>query len=179
MAIRIKLKGYDIVVLPEEGKVLGRLLKDGTRKEIFTHKQHGYHCSSGNRSLYPEGKRARLVWYAVHGPIPEGFEINHINHNTSDDRILNLELVTKIQNTGYRRKWYKNKDAKRATSYKGVQRELRSNKNPYVAGIRISKKWIRFGAFKTAEEAARAYDAAAREWFGRHAVLNFPDKEVI
>jgi len=36
----------------------------------------------------------RLVWLAIHGPIPPGVEINHKNLNKGDNRIDNLELLT-------------------------------------------------------------------------------------
>lgn len=40
----------------------------------------------------------RLVWEAVHGPIPEGLQINHLNGIKADNRIANLELVTPKEN---------------------------------------------------------------------------------
>lgn len=40
----------------------------------------------------------RLIWEGVHGPIPPGLEVNHINGDKADNRIANLELVTHQQN---------------------------------------------------------------------------------
>jgi len=40
----------------------------------------------------------RCVWEAHKGPIPKGLEINHINGVRNDNRIENLELVTKSGN---------------------------------------------------------------------------------
>lgn len=39
-----------------------------------------------------------LVWEAFNGRIPEGFEINHINHIKADCSLDNLELVTHKEN---------------------------------------------------------------------------------
>jgi hypothetical protein len=39
----------------------------------------------------------------------------------------------------------------------------------------VGGKHIYIGYYFTAEEAARAYDEAAREWAGKHAILNFPN----
>lgn len=40
----------------------------------------------------------RIVWESVHGPIPDGLQINHKNGIKTDNRIDNLELVTPRQN---------------------------------------------------------------------------------
>ena len=44
------------------------------------------------------GSAHRLIWESVHGPIPDGLQINHINGVKTDNRICNLELVTCKQN---------------------------------------------------------------------------------
>lgn len=43
----------------------------------------------------------RAIWEAVHGEIPDGLEINHINGVKDDNRIENLELVTPKENTAH------------------------------------------------------------------------------
>jgi len=46
----------------------------------------------------------RITWSAFHGPIPDGMVINHKNGIKNDNRLANLEVVTKSENTahGYR-----------------------------------------------------------------------------
>ena len=41
----------------------------------------------------------RLIWTLLNGDIPEGLEIDHINYNKSDNRIINLRLCTHHQNS--------------------------------------------------------------------------------
>lgn len=40
----------------------------------------------------------RIVWGAVHGPIPDDKQIDHRNHQRADNRIANLQLLTQLQN---------------------------------------------------------------------------------
>lgn len=53
-------------------------------------------------SVWFEGKTLlahRLVWVLVHGCFPEkGFEIDHLNHKRNDNRLINLQVVTKAEN---------------------------------------------------------------------------------
>lgn len=58
---------------------------------------------------------------------------------------------------------------------KGVSWNKRREK--WQADIGMSGKRKRLGRFNTAEEAARAYDEAAKELHGEFARLNFPDNK--
>jgi hypothetical protein len=40
----------------------------------------------------------RVIWECVHGPIPDGMVINHLNGMKDDNRLANLELVTQREN---------------------------------------------------------------------------------
>lgn len=56
--------------------------------------------------LYKEGSRhyksvSRLVYEAFYGPIPEGFEVNHINEDRNDNSLENLNLMTHKDNINY------------------------------------------------------------------------------
>jgi len=59
------------------------------------------------------------------------------------------------------------------SGYRGVRRHGRR----YVARITWQRITHNLGTFPTAEEAARAYDAKARELHGTYALLNFPERE--
>ena len=43
-------------------------------------------------------KNHRKVWKSVYGEIPKGMVIDHINGNTLDNRIENLQCITQAQN---------------------------------------------------------------------------------
>ena len=60
------------------------------------------------------------------------------------------------------------------SGFRGVQLENRTLK--WVAKISSNKKETHIGSFSDPLEAARAYDAKARELHGEKALLNFPDQ---
>lgn len=41
---------------------------------------------------------ARYLWEENYGKIPEGFEVDHINNDKTDDRLENLQLLTREEN---------------------------------------------------------------------------------
>ena len=56
---------------------------------------NGYHYVTYKNKFY---KRSRVIWEVFNGDIPEGFVIDHVNHNTIDDRIENLECKERREN---------------------------------------------------------------------------------
>lgn len=101
----------------------------------------------------------------IHGSSKEG---DHRNRNPLDARRSNLRIATRSTNTA-------NKAYKIGVSgYRGVAKTRHCNIHPWVAKITVNKKQLYLGQFATVEEAARAYDNAARKHFGEYARLNFP-----
>ena len=58
----------------ERGKYLSLSLSNKTKKTKYIHV---------------------LVWEAFVGPVPDGYDVHHINHNTKDNRLENLCLIDK------------------------------------------------------------------------------------
>ncbi len=57
----------------------------------YTRRNTGYYgCTNGDRNLLH-----RDIWEATHGPIPEGYDIHHRDHDKTNNAIANLELVRK------------------------------------------------------------------------------------
>ena len=64
----------------------------GERYTIY--KEGYYRKTRGNRSLMH-----RDVWEAHKGPIPDGWDIHHLNEDKEDNRIENLECLPKAEHT--------------------------------------------------------------------------------
>jgi hypothetical protein len=95
---------------------------------------------------------------------PKGMDVDHINHDTLDNRKQNLRLATRSQNLA------NNRRPIGATGFRGVCRTSSGELLPFKAQI----KGEYLGTFANAVDAARAYDTAASKKFGEFARLNFP-----
>ena len=96
-----------------------------------------------------------------------GLYVDHINGDTRDNRRENLRLASTVDNQRNMRIPTHN-----STGFKGVT-YVRA-KGRYRAQISINDRTKHIGYFDTSEEAARAYDTAARFLFGEFACVNFP-----
>jgi hypothetical protein len=99
---------------------------------------------------------------------PEGVEVDHVNGDGLDNRRSNLRLATRLQNGANRRK----RNGTTSSRFKGVY--LITPAGTWQAHITVCGKHLTRGRYRTEEEAALAYDAAAKEHFGDYAALNFP-----
>jgi hypothetical protein len=123
-------------------------------------------CKKPNRN----GKWTKVI--SMHREVantPDGLVCDHINGRTLDNRKANLRSATRLQNS-----WNSIKSSRIGYSkYKGItfyKREQKWGAQIYVEGRRIF-----LGKFKEEIEAAKAYDKAAKKYFGEFAKLNFPD----
>lgn len=98
-------------------------------------------------------------------------DVDHINHDGLDNRRTNLRTAQRrglnIANARFR---------PGMTGFRGVTMKpswQRHHVNPYIAQIKVLGKRIALGNYATAEEAAKAYDEAARRHFGEFAITNF------
>ena len=110
----------------------------------------------------------RLAWLLHYGEWPED-QIDHINNDRADNRIENLREATHAQNG-------RNKSSHKDSTSRYLGVSWNKNANKWQADIRVDGKNYYLGLFVVAEDAARAYDAAAYEHFGIYANLNFPEE---
>lgn len=92
--------------------------------------------------------------------------VDHINGNTLDNRICNLRVVTKYQNS------LNSRSHGGSSIFKGVS--YVSDKKLWVANINVNGKRIYVKKGKDEIDVAKAYDEAAIKYHGEFARLNFP-----
>lgn len=139
--------------------------------------QYKWHVRTGSR---PRSCSRILQYAASHLPISnkiillhrlilnprKGEECDHINGDGLDNRRQNLRLVTHSENMMSQRNRLDT-----SSMYKGVCKCKDCNR--WRAYIHINKKTIHLGSFKSEEEAGKAYDEAAKKYFGKYAKTNF------
>lgn len=97
----------------------------------------------------------RLAYAYVHGPIPDGHDVDHINGSKGDNRICNLRLATRSQNTQNRHRLNSNN----SSGVCGVS-PYRDGFNAYIV---VSGKRKHLGNRKTLAEAAALRANAERK----------------
>ena len=102
----------------------------------------------------------RVAWYMHYKKDPGSMHVDHVNGDTTDNRIINLRLATDQQNS-QNRKIGKNN----TTGYKGVYSSYLPTK-PYEGAVWVNGKKKIVGYFKTAKEAGDAVKEVKRELHG-------------
>lgn len=97
---------------------------------------------------YKQYRAHRVIWEMHNGPIPEGYEIDHINRDRADNRIENLRLVTRSQN-------HHNKDE--------VGFSWDSGRGKYRVRPRLNGRRFSLGSFDNVIDARAAYLKWKRE----------------
>ncbi len=115
-------------------------------------------------SVHMNGKRIPMQRFIL-GVFDPNLIVDHINRNGLDNRKKNLRVCTRAE-SAYNRVYPKKKNS--YSQYRGVTKY----NNRWMAQIQKNYKVIFLGRFKTEQDAARAYNEAAKKHFGEFAVLN-------
>ena len=90
----------------------------------------------------------RLAWLYETGSFPKD-QIDHVNHDRSDNRWINLRESNQVENMKNRKLYKKNKSGK-----PGVRWNKKSSK--WVANIKVGKKQVYLGGFLELDKVIRA-----------------------
>ena len=160
---RIKLTlGQYAIVDPEDYERINKYKWNAYR---------GYSSYYSKRKIYNRKNGSERTVY-MHRWImnaPKGMVVDHINHNGLDNRKENLRFATNAENSRYARKT-KNKFC---SDYKGIHYIKKVKR--WRARITFEGKTRYVGQYRDEISAAKAYDRAAKKYFGEFAYLNFPE----
>jgi hypothetical protein len=144
--------------------------------EHLTYPYKWYLTKSGRGAMYASGRASgerglvklhRLIMRAETGQVVTFIDGDGLNCRKSNLRIgddCNIIRLTHYRETG-------NPNVKRP--YRGVSVSRPNGR--YQSIIVVHKRGIHLGMFDSPEDAARAYDDAARMYYGELAVTNFAD----
>lgn len=124
--------------------VLSNVVRSGSIAGCLN--KYGYRLIRIDGNLY---LAHRLAWLYMHGQWPEN-EIDHINGETSDNRISNLRQATRSQNM------QNEKVARKSNKSCGLL-GVSKNGRGWKAEIKVDGKKLHLGSYKTPSEAHDAY----------------------
>lgn len=128
------------------------------------HLNGGY--AVGYRKYNGKAEYIKMHRFILNAPLDS--LVDHVNGDRLDNRIVNIRFCDRLQNSQNR------KCRKNSTSgYKGVLVFKNASFEGWQVRITVKGKKKFIGYFKEKILAAKAYDAAARKYFGEFARLNF------
>lgn len=154
-------------------------LIDDADFEVFgQHKWSAIMCSGRPYARRNRDVDGKLKCVLLHREIMEvelgdsGLHVDHRDGNTLNCQRYNLRVATVKQNLGNQRK----QNRSTTSRYKGVAwHRQKYGREKWAAYLHRDGKKRHIGMFDREEDAARAYDAAAREAFDEFAKPNFPE----
>jgi len=135
------------------------------RHKWYANNQRGHWYA--RRAVTAEGKVRIITMHRILLGASPGIQIDHRNGDGLDNRRANLRVCTNGQN-----QMNSKKHTGCSSRYKGVVWHKATKKWRAQIGFEGHKQHL--GLFTHEEEAARAYDEAAKHCFGSFARLNFP-----
>jgi hypothetical protein len=114
------------------------------------------------RDTWPTREKVRMHRFILNPS--EGFVVDHRDRNGLNNTRTNLRVCTQQKNT------FNRIGSVHSSRYKGVT--WHKGRGRWVAQLEVSGNNVWLGRFRSEEQAALAYNLAAKEAFGEFALLN-------
>jgi len=146
---------------------LATIIDDDVAEMVLRHKWHAVPCFRRNGKFYARAgfQRKNLYLHRFITDCPTGKDVDHINHDTLDNRLSNLRICTRSQNNAAASK------RQRLSGFRGVHKSY----SKWYAECQHNGIYRRSSGQTTAVAAALIYDEWAKELHGEFASLNFPE----
>lgn len=157
----------DAVAIPLTQGLVAYVDKEDA-SEVLKYKWHAVTTGSRTYAAHTFGPKTVYLhrWLLT---CQKGEVVDHIDRDTMNCRRSNMRVVSPTESVLNRGKFASNR-----SGYRGVRWHKETQR--WAAQITFNRKYYWLGLFDEPEEAARAYDQAARKKHGSFAQLNFPDK---
>lgn len=125
-------------------------------RPYFEKKNNSYYAIASIKSNTNKCGWATLQLHRLIMDTPSNLTVDHINHNTLDNRKINLRNVTHAENC-------QNKNVQRnsKTGVRGVHKH--SKNNSWIAQLEVNGKKVYLGSYKSIEEANKAVIKGRKE----------------
>ncbi len=157
------------------------VVDDEDYESLILMKWHAWFNKNGDsfyahHSVYRKGKSPTVIRMHRHlmNVTNPKIHVDHINGNTLDNRKSNLRICQSYQNNTNMR----GLRSDNTTGFRGVGEYFYRADKKWTATLSVKGNKIRLGYFDTPEDAARAFDKAARELYGEFCgKLNFEESK--
>lgn len=136
------------------------LVDDDDYEKVSIHRWYVSYNKDNNFYIKSTRKKSFFIHRFIMG-LEKGDKrvVDHKNHNTLDNRKKNLRICTVAENSRNRKIQKNNTSGFNGVSYF-------KNLKLWTVKIRLNKKYMHLGYFKTSQEASKVYNKKAKELFG-------------
>jgi hypothetical protein len=154
-----------VITLEHKGKTFAALID---RSDYDKVKDYRWHASKHRRTFYARTRKDGKNIY-MHQLLTGVNNVDHRNRCGLDNRRANLRIGASPSQQAA------NQSKASNARYRGVTFDNKLGQ--FHMALWVNRKCVYSEYFRNEEDAARAYDAAARKHFGQYASLNFPTPE--
>ena len=142
------------------------LVDDEDHERLSRFKWHTNKKGYVLRSVYENGKVSKIFMHNEIMNPDHDLLVDHKDHNKLNNQKSNYRICTNTDNA-------KNRSSQKSSTSKYLGVSFKNANKKWIAQISFNNKVVHLGCFKNEEDAAKAYDEAAKKYHDEFANLNF------